>query len=335
VTDSDEPSPWRSLSQYEVLAADFNSTGEDWDAVFPPEFAEPVPDWLRAELPDTGWREVTVRDPRGLAANRQLFAAPTDVGWATALIGPQAEGLPLFMGDMGRYRLRPDQATRRQGLQLSWEEPLRVASSDLNDVNVALTNTTDAVWMPDPEDHAFVHGHFLDEQGQSPVNCSFAYGSHQGQWKGVVLAPGESMQLPVTFSHDGPPERGSYGIEAVLVSLNLRSPKGTLEIVSEPDTDLQSTGGELTDPLRQRLAILRAQQKAIDDPQAVIAIASQSDSDGDFVLSLMAAFDIDFAQAVAIGNMQIRRFFKVEHDQLRTEISGLRKQLKGDSRPNP
>jgi hypothetical protein len=40
-------------------------------------------------------------------------------------------------------------------------------------------------------------------------------------------------------------------------------------------------------------------------------------------------------QAVAIGNMQIRRFFKVEHDQLRTEISGLREQLKGGSSTNP
>jgi hypothetical protein len=198
VTDSREPSAWRSLGHYEVLAADFEATGAPWDEAFPDEFSEPVPDWLRAELPDTGWREVTPRTRDGLLQDRQLFAAPTDRGWVTALVGPQPEGPPLFMGDLSTYGLRPTQEIRRQGLALGWSEPMRVASSELDAVTVTLTNTSDEVWTPDPEDHAFVHGHSLDDAGQAPANCRFAYGYSEGAWKGVSLAPGESTELPVS-----------------------------------------------------------------------------------------------------------------------------------------
>ncbi len=212
--------------------------------MFRSDFAEPVPDWLRAELPDTGWREVTVRDSGGLAQGRQLFAAPKDGAWVTALVWPQSEGLPIFMGDLSTYRLRPIQEIRRQGLALSWTEPLRVAASELNAATVTLTNTSDSVWTPDSEDHSFVHGHFLDDAGHSPANCSFAYGSSQGDWKDISLAPGESTELPVTFSHDKPSALGSYTIEAILVSLGLRSPKGTLQVVGDSDEAPRMTFNE-------------------------------------------------------------------------------------------
>ena len=48
------------------------------------------------------------------------------------------------------------------------------------------------------------------------------------------------MELPVSFGHNDPPEPGSYGIEAILVSLNLRSPKGKLAIVADPEPGLAS-----------------------------------------------------------------------------------------------
>jgi hypothetical protein len=43
------------------------------------------------------------------------------------------------------------------------------------------------------------------------------------------------MQLPVAFGHDEASAPGSYPIEAVLVSLNLRSPKSMLEVVADDD----------------------------------------------------------------------------------------------------
>jgi hypothetical protein len=159
VTQSGEPSPWRNLGHYEVLAEDFESAGASWEAVLPSEFTEPVPDWLRAELPDTGWRQITVREGNALANDRQLFAAPVERGWVTALVHPQAEGPPIFMGDLSTYRLRPTQEIRRQGLALSWVSPLRVAASELNAVAATLTNTSDESWTVDEEDYAFVHGH--------------------------------------------------------------------------------------------------------------------------------------------------------------------------------
>ncbi len=117
VTDSDGLSRWLNLGSYEVLAADFESAGEPWDEVFPAEFSEPVPDWLRAELPDTGWREVTARDRIEPSRARRLFAAPADDGaWMTALVWPQDGGLPVFMGDLGTHRLRPTQDIWRAGL---------------------------------------------------------------------------------------------------------------------------------------------------------------------------------------------------------------------------
>ena len=184
MTDLGNPAGWRSLGQYEVLAADFISAGQPWDEVFPSQFSEPVPDWLRAELPDTGWREVTVRDVGRPSQGRQLFAAPVEGGWATALVWSSTEGPPVFMGDISTYQLRPTQEIRREGLALSWTEPLRVARSELDAVTVTLTNTSDSVWTPDPEDHAFVHGHFLDEDGQSPANCSFWYASSPQAFNG-------------------------------------------------------------------------------------------------------------------------------------------------------
>ena len=237
VTDSGDLARWRSLGRYEVSAADFEASGEPWGEVFPSAFTEPVPDWLRAELPDTGWREVTVREGGGPPRTRarQLFAAPKDGSWVTALVWPQPPGLPTFMGDLSTYRLRPTQDIRREGLALSWSEPLRVAASELNAVTVTLTNTSDSLWTPDPEDHPFVHGHFLDDTGQRPANCSFAYAPNAHDFKGVSLAPGESMALPVEFGHDKAPAPGSYDIEAILVSVNLRSATGTLDVVDDSD----------------------------------------------------------------------------------------------------
>ena len=234
MTDSGDRAGWRSLGHYEVLAADFVSAGQPWDEVFPSAFIEPVPDWLRAELPDTGWREVTVREGHPPQV-RQLFAAPVDRKWATALVWPQAEGPPVFMGDISTYGLRPTQEIRRQGLTLSWTEPLRVAALELDAVTITLTNTSDSVWTPDPEDHAFIHGHLLDEAGESPADCFFAYAPNPHVFSAVSLAPGESLQLPVAFGHDKAPAVGSYVIEAILVSMNLRSPKGTLTVVDATD----------------------------------------------------------------------------------------------------
>ena len=105
VTDPGDVSRWRSLGSYEVLTADFEPLGEPWDEVFPSEFTEPVPDWLRAELPDSGWREVTVRDEGRPPQSRQLLASPIDGGWVTALVWPQPEGPPVFMGDLSTYQL--------------------------------------------------------------------------------------------------------------------------------------------------------------------------------------------------------------------------------------
>ncbi len=141
----------------------------------------------------------------------------------------------MFMGDISTYQLRPTQDVRRQGLALSWTEPLRVASAELDAVTVTLTNTSDSVWTPDPEDHAFVHGHLLDDAGQSPANCFFSYAPIPHEFKGVSLSPGESLELPVAFGHDEAPAVGSYAIEAILVSLNLRSPHGRLTVVDASD----------------------------------------------------------------------------------------------------
>ncbi len=162
-------------------------------------------------------------------------AADDVTAWVTALVWPQHEGPPTFMGDLSTYRLRPTQSIRRQGLALSWTEPLRAEAPELDAVSVTLTNTSGSVWTPDPEDHGFVHGHFLDDDGNSPAHCSFAYGLSPHEFKGVSLAPGESLQLPVAFSHDKAAAPGSHPIEAILVSLNLRSPKGTLEVVADSD----------------------------------------------------------------------------------------------------
>lgn len=335
MSDAKEPSPWRSLSHYEVLAADFETDGADWADVFPPEFAEPVPDFLMPELPQSGWRSVNVRAWGDRPSNR-LFAAPKDGGWAVASVGIVPDGLPIFTSDIGTYQLRPHQESRRQGLRLTWRNPLRVAVSDLDTVTVTLTNTTDVAWTPDPEDHAFVHGHFLDENDQAPERCHFGYRRSQGEWENVSLAPGEALELPVGFGHDDPPEPGSYGIEAILVSLNLRSPKGTLAIVADPPPGAfpEPLPTEHRAPLLDRLAMLEAQQTALDNPQTVVELAIENESHADFLIATMEAFDINFAQTMAIGDMQVRNFFKDARSNLKRDVREVRRQL-GEGPPSP
>ncbi len=113
------------------------------------------------------------------------------------------------------------------------------------------------------------------------------------------------------------------------MSLNLRSPKGTLTIVADPSPGAfpQPLRTEHTAPLLDRLAILEALQTALDNPHAVVELAIENESHADFLIAVMETFDLTFAQAVAIGDMQVRNFFKEARSNVKTDLRKVRRQL--------
>ncbi len=66
----------------------------------------------------------------------------------------------------------------------------------------------------------------------------------------------------------------------------------------------------------------------------MVELAAENESHADFLIAAMAAFAITFAQAMAIGDMQVRNFFKEAHSDLKTEIRQVRRQLE-EGPPSP
>jgi DNA gyrase/topoisomerase IV subunit A len=74
------------------------------------------------------------------------------------------------------------------------------------------------------------------------------------------------------------------------------------------------------DSLQQRAEILRALLKAVDDPQTVARLAAQSASNDEFLAAVMAELSLDGNQALAVADMQVRRFFGESRAYLQTDL---------------
>jgi DNA gyrase/topoisomerase IV subunit A len=75
------------------------------------------------------------------------------------------------------------------------------------------------------------------------------------------------------------------------------------------------------DSLQYRAGILRALLKAVDEPQSVARLAAQSASEEEFLAAVMAEFDLDGNQALAVADMQVRRFFGGSRVYLQADLA--------------
>lgn len=190
-----------------------------------------VPGHQMDRLPADGWRLVWTRPSRDHRAQSEVLAAPLPGQhgcWALVVLN-RRDGRWVVTADPGPLQVYPGKAARRQGLVLGWPRPQfrRRAGTPLKLV-IKLQNTRQQAWHNLCDDSAYVAGWLLDPAGQR---------LQKSPWLGYAPLPpiptlqaGQTISLPVTLATPDTESlpSGRYGLDAVLVQLNLQSDPGTL-----------------------------------------------------------------------------------------------------------
>lgn len=186
---------------------------------------------LMGQLPAGGWRVIRTRPARQRLGPAEVLAAPLPGHpgtWAMLTLA-RRDGRWILSADPGPHRVYPGQQARRQGLQLTWPQPeiRRPAGAEVR-LAINLRNSRPVTWRNQRDDCAHVTAWLLDPAGQrlqaSPW-LAYARGAPV-----PTLQPGETISVPVTLAtpHTHTLPAGRYGLDGVLVQLNLRSGPGTL-----------------------------------------------------------------------------------------------------------
>jgi len=190
-------------------------------------------------FPQEGWR--IIGETHVGQADMVVLAAPASDDQARwyliSLRRIDGDWLLMPQGN-GPVRVRPGKAARRQGLSLGWaDDPVvRLAGAPL-DLRVVLRNGSDQTWIADVAedpanlpDRLTVFAWVLDQDGRRLPSRTSSY------WARVLsptyLRPGETIEIAAdVMTHDTDQlSPGSYGLEAILTSVNLQSAPGRLEV---------------------------------------------------------------------------------------------------------
>ena len=224
-----DPLSWVALDSWDVDPADLVAPGRPWADVIPTDVDNRIDNSI-GPLPTQGWREVMILPPDPAAMPGRLFVAPDGDGWAVAYLSPPlGEGKPILSAGPA-VSLRPGKPARRQGLRLTWPTGVEVRASELQGLQITLTNAGDVAWVADPQDTQYAHGWLLDRHGHRIGSSTIYYG---GTHHAIdELAPGEGLPLPVSFGPD--PQLtapGVYQVQAVMPALNLWSPRSNITVL--------------------------------------------------------------------------------------------------------
>lgn len=183
-----------------------------------------------AELPTDGWR--MIGESNAEFHTSQAFAAPHPAqrdAWALLHIAKTRGGWRTS-ADPGPVSLLPGRPARRKGLRLDWPaEPFTGSADDLPELTITIRNTATRAWENIGRDSAHIRAWLLNTDGQRLPASPFV-------WHGALprlpdLAAGEGVLMPVTIAV---PERipgpGRYGVQAVVVALNLWSDIGAVRL---------------------------------------------------------------------------------------------------------
>lgn len=190
-----------------------------------------ITDEMMGQLPADGWRVISTQPAREHLGPAEVLAAPLpghQGAWALVNLA-RRDGVWIFSADPGPVLVYPGQAARRHGLRLTWPQPeLHLPAGVPVQLTVNLHNSTPDVWRNQRNDSAHVAGWLLDPAGQR-IQASPWIGYGHGA-SIPALQPGETISLPVALStpDTGALPAGRYGLDAVLVALNLNSSPGTL-----------------------------------------------------------------------------------------------------------
>jgi hypothetical protein len=220
------------LGHEEVRADALAGTGTSLPAAIAgrPLASEPGLPELLDELPTDGWRVVDSGEHGRLltlaAPHHELRGA-----WALAYLRKRSDRWHLSSTAMPEFP-RPGKASRRRHLRLTWpQSPITAPAGCVPPLTVTLTNVSGELRRETMSDtHAAIAWIVDGKTGERlPAAGWFAYGDQNP----VELPAGASTELvPVlaTENADGLPP-GEYGLEAVLLALDLPSDRGRLRLI--------------------------------------------------------------------------------------------------------
>ena len=253
------------------------------------------------DAPRDGWRVL-----KRYQSGAMVIGAPTDptaAMWQVAhLDAPNAGAVVMVQPDP--MPLRPSRAERRRGLELRW--PAVVTDNPAaSGYFVDIVNTGSSRWESDA-DGFYVVGAFTN-----PGSTAFSFGwIESSQHRPVPLDPGEYARVPVSINPGtwNSLEPGAYDLQAVLVSLGLRTIHPLqVEVSAELIAHYRRQNARShSTPERRRRALdpqierVRAQIAASDSLDRVVGAVATSQSDDDAITSIghILKLDGDLARSV-------------------------------------
>jgi hypothetical protein len=227
------------LGYVEVDPATLAGPGGGLDGLLAGSVVDNEPESWPEGFPADGWRVIYTKNGRGRgsAGLVEVFAAPLpefDGGFAMVSLALGRRDGKLRVGcDPGPVPVRPGKASRRQGLRLEWRQPvLRADAGQPLELTVDLVNRSWRRWHNVADDSTVVVGWLLDPEGNRVrENGHFHFGVGRRELL-RCLGPGRHQELSVRILT---PEiqtvpLGTYGLEAMLADLNLRSEEATLTL---------------------------------------------------------------------------------------------------------
>jgi hypothetical protein len=188
---------------------------------------------IRDQLPAQGWREVR-SDDFGVDQGKMLtLAAPhqrVPDTWVLAYLSERDDQW-LFSASPEPNSVWPGKAFRRRHLRLTWpRSPIVASAGRVPELAVTVTNTAAELWRGMPGDNHAVVAWIVDAETGERLTPQgwFAYGGADT----AELAARESKDLVAILATYGADELppGEYGLEAVLLTLDLRSDRGHLRL---------------------------------------------------------------------------------------------------------
>jgi len=224
------------LGYVEVDPATLTGPGGGLDPLLAGRVIDNQPDSWPEDLPADGWRVIYTRDDRGKGSSVlvEVFAAPLpafDGGFAMVSLALGKRDGKLRVGcDPGPVPVSPGRAARRHGLRLEWRKPLVRARAGLPlELTIDLANRSWHRWHNIADDSTIVVGWLLDAEGNRLRDGDWHFG-YGGRDLLPCLEPEREQELTVRILtpeiQTVPP--GTYGLEAMLADLNLRSEPATL-----------------------------------------------------------------------------------------------------------
>jgi hypothetical protein len=188
---------------------------------------------IRDQLPAQGWREVR-SDDFGVDEGKMLtLAAPhhrVPDAWVLASLSERDDQW-LFSASPEPNSVWPGKAFRRRHLRLTWpRSPIVASAGRVPELPVTVTNTAAELWRGMPGDIQAPVTWIVDAETGERLTPQgwFAYGGAST----AELAAGASKDLVAILATHGADELppGEYGLEAVLLTLDLRSDRGHLRL---------------------------------------------------------------------------------------------------------